>query len=193
MPLGSGSPHTLPHLRPGPLSLPIPVPEGSKAQSSHCQRLKGKKEKISVLDMKLVHKQGQRLHAGSRCPELTWHAGHLHAGKGGAHTPCGQVLSPGSGRGSEGLQGSGLRHHFLAQGCETQAAPSGLDTGVGRFLYFENSGSVCNCPPPQFPLPLLLLPQGWGGVLRMVGPWAGRGQQRKVRFIKTHSAQTHWL
>lgn len=45
MPLGSGSPRTLPHLRPGLLSLPIPAPEGSKAQSSHCQRLKGKKGK----------------------------------------------------------------------------------------------------------------------------------------------------
>lgn len=144
--LGSGSSRTLPRLRPGPPSLPIQRPKEAKRRAVTVRGLKERREKIPVLHTQLSHEQGQRLHANSHCPEL-WHPGHLHPGKGGAHTPRGQVLSSGSGRGSKGLQGPGSCHHFLAQGCETQAAPRGLDTGSGRFSYFENSGSVCNCLP----------------------------------------------
>lgn len=50
---------------------------------------------------------------------------------------------------SEGLQGSGVSDHFLAQECVMQSVLTGLDTGVRRFLCFENSGSACNCLHPH--------------------------------------------
>lgn len=138
--LGNGSSRTLPPPPPGAaLGLRLSSAQIKQNAEQSLSRLKKKRrKKISVLDTKLFHVWGQRSHARSGCPEHIWHAGPPRPGKGGVNTPCGlcsQVLSPRWGRGSKGLQGPGLSGRFLAQGCVTQSIPSGLDTGVQRFLY----------------------------------------------------------